>query len=189
MTTSNLKWRLRYILAFFLVCSSASHAALIKYDVGFDGNAVGHMIFDTDIGGTSRQNIWNSLIDWNLSWLGVRFTSANSQAAADRLFIVNSAGTLVQDVDEELVFACLGSFCRVVDLATDDYPLFTSGNGDSLGFYTSDYVGGVVHFNNTLEFFDLTYSAPSAVTVPLPGTTWLFGSAILGLGILKRKKA
>jgi len=184
-----LKHLLLYSFSFILVfgfCSTIE-ASLLKYDVGFDGADVGHMIFDSELG-VGSQNLWDSLIDWNLSWLGVQFTSGNSQAAENRLFVANAAGTPIKDVEEELVFVCISTYCKVVGVEPIKYPRFIGAGGTSLGFHTSDFVDGVLHFGETSSFGPITYSAPSVVPIPSPATSWLFDLGLLLLTLLKRQK-
>lgn len=52
------------------------------------------------------------------------------------------------------------------------------------GFYTSAYVA----LGSGPNFISLGISEVRISAVPLPTTAWLFGSAFLGLSIVRRKK-
>lgn len=182
------KLSLLQLVVITLCVSPSVRAATINYDVAVDGASIGHLVFDANIG-AGEQNLWGSLVGWELSWSGSSLTAANSQAAIDSLFVVDAAGDVITDVVEELVITgctivCSGYF------EPSRYPLFTTPDGSSLGFYNSPVYGGVLLFDDgdgeEVVFSSLAYSGPSAV--PLPAAAWLFGSAVLGLGVIKRRK-
>lgn len=73
----------------------------------------------------------------------------------------------------------------------------TATVGTSLSFYefNSPDLSGVAdvkavgQWSLNLASGTLTYAAPSAPAVPVPGAAWLMGSALLGLGSIARRRA
>jgi hypothetical protein len=181
---------LRLLFGLFALFScSAVNAGLIRYDVGFDEANIGSMFFDADVG-TAGQNLWGSLVDWNLSWSGVEFTSSNSTAASDSLFVVDEAGVVTQDVEEILIFPCGNRFCP--EFVPTKYPLFSGTAGTSLGFFNSPFLTqSVLLFDDgtgkEVSFGASVYSGPSAVSAP--SALWLLASAISVLGVFRRKSS
>ncbi len=178
-----------HLIVLALLFSGSANAELVRYDVHFSGEDLGHMIFDADIG-SGDLNLWSSLVDWHLSWFGAEFNKANSSAVDGALFVVNAAGTVIHDGVEDLIIRCVGPVCSA-EIIPSNYPLFSGLDGiSSLGFHTSDFVEGVLYVDygdvGTLDFGSVSYSGPTAI--PLPATAWLVGSALFGLRAANRGK-
>jgi hypothetical protein len=175
----------------FLACSS-SHAGLLRYDIAFDSENIGHLVFEAAIGG-GTQNLWGSLVNWGLGVDGVYLDSSNSTADADSRFFVDVLGSVIDDGIETIVCTAPPGFpfCAA-ELRVTDNPVFEGVDGSRIGIFQSSIAGGIVDIRyasggSSLNFGTLTYSGPSEVS--LPATLWLFGSALLIMGALKRKKA
>jgi len=107
---------------------------------------------------------------------GAEFMTAFGSAAAE-VSIINSVGTSIMDIYIEDDTA---SPYETVLAPADEYTLFVSmlADADLLSgpdFMTSDASG--------LMFFDIT-----PVVVPIPTAAWLFGSGLIGLVAVARRK-
>ena len=92
--------------------------------------------------------------------------------------VLNNAGAPLLDNDPGWTFAV-------------QFPVGTGIGGQKLG--NDPWVVGEDGGGNQLFDYRLAEGTSgtswSVASVPLPAAAWLFGSALLGLGVIKRKKA
>jgi hypothetical protein len=186
-----------YMFSLSLLACGSAHAALLRYDVVLDEEQVGHLVFDAELGASS-QNLWGSLVDWAVGWDEALLDRSNSTANINGRFFIDASGNVTDDGLESIF--CAGAaagfpFCGPQVIVTGN-PAFEGNDGSSIEFVDSSFVGGVVIIGSAngdfnTEYGTLIYSGPASVShvVPIAATAWLFGSALLGLmGVARRKK-
>lgn len=115
------------------------------------------------------------------------------KALRDQVFLNVIAGDF--DTDPELTRGCgVGdpNICRILtpfglnlELTDVDTLAFRNNNILSDG---SEFIGLAIGEDTTADVI-ATWAVWTPTAVPIPAAAWLFGSALLGLGIVKRKKA
>jgi hypothetical protein len=173
-------------------CSSA-HAGLLRYDMVYDGEPLGHLVFDAQLDAPS-QNLWPSLVDWMLAWNEVVLNPSNSAAAnADSRFVVDALGNVISDSIETII--CTGPFFCAPRHLVRDYPEFEGSDGSRMGFFLNSLQGGALfvtsasgdyYLSRDAHFRRLEYVGPLAV--PLPATIWLLITALLGFVVTSYRK-
>lgn len=176
-----------------LFFGSSAHAGLLRYDMVYDGEPLGHLVFDAQIG-APNQNLWPSLVDWMLAWNEVVLNPSNSAAAnADSRFVVDALGNVIADSIETII--CTGTFSCAPRHLVSDYPEFEGSDGSSMGFFLNSLQGGALfvtsasgdyYLSRDTHLRRLEYVGPSAV--PLPATIWLLIPALLGFVVTSYRK-
>jgi len=185
---------LRLVLALLpvlILYSGYAQAGFLRYDLTFNDEQLGNLLFDAQVG--AGQNLWPSLVDWNLSWDGLLLNSSNSFADPNSLFFVDAFGSVTGNGIEsiECVFPPGSPVCLPTLVVTNN-PAFFGNDGSSIEFNRSagsfsDLLWGDGGNDGSIaEFGTLIYSGPNVV--PLPATIWLIGAALLGLGQIRHRK-
>ena len=177
------------LLTVFILGSGYAQAGFLRYDVTFNDEQFGNLIFDAQVG--AGQNLWPSLVDWNLRWDGLLLNSSNSIADPNSHFFVSASGSVTGNGIEstECVFTPGSTICFPTLVVTNN-PAFLGNDGSSIEFYRSggsfsdllwgdDGNGGPIAESGTL-----IYSGPTLI--PLPATIWLIGGALVGVGLTRR---
>ncbi|CAA0122169.1 Uncharacterised protein [Halioglobus japonicus] len=177
-----------YLFSCLLFFGSSAHAGLLRYDIVYNEEHLGHMVFDAQIGALS-QNLWTSLVDWTLGWDEVVLDRSNSVAAnASSRFFIDAVGNVINDGMEEII--CTGSLGCAPELVVTDNPVFEGSDGSSIGFSRSAIAGGMLTVTSAngdvyRGYRPLVYTGPFAV--PLPATIWLLVIALYGLGVTRHR--
>ncbi len=169
--------KLKYLAAVSLLAlaSAGAHAATLSYDLGSSTNAgtlteiSGSNDYDASMlhNGTSFIDYWTLAITENpAANTSISFTDFTVAGLFDITFTSGSGLTFTSTNDNSYVFEG--------PLSTGTYNIILSGN-------TSGLLGGLysIELNAT----------PTAAPVPIPPAALLFGSALIGLAGLRRKKA
>ena len=101
---------------------------------------------------------------------------------------------LVTEADVTVTYFGTTRFTEVSNINTSHVLLRTTGRSLEILSPTSSWNGSAPHdvdytFSDSSGYVTggVAYITPSQV--PIPAAAWLFGSALLGLGVVKRKKA
>lgn len=117
------------------------------------------------------------------------FTSLNALGAAYEDAVIRNQPWANSNAIALLFMGAVGNDLGLNIGSTSDYgPFFvTYETGLNAAVYRSDGSSGIgaMSRNSSGTFAIVT----DVSAVPLPAAAWLFGSALLGLGVIKRKKA
>jgi hypothetical protein len=161
----------------------------------YDGTATGSFTYDATDGPngtysnvnitTTGTGIWGTgnCGDSALCGTYIRATDLNSPLSATSLQVTP---TLSDPADSTGYYGASLQFVTGLTNAGGTVALYTAGGTDGEGICkNSDCLpagaAGVTAFRG--------FSGGSVSAVPLPAAAWLFGSALLGLGLVRRKKA
>ena len=170
----NFKFLTAAIIIGFMMASTAQASLYTFSQTGFEeGASISGSFEGTDLNssGLIQQD---ELSSFSFSWSGNSLVSAFSQSLSDlNFFSYNPSRSVLGDANPEII---------------------ASNWFTTTGFA---YVSGVGAGSQGGSVLDLTLGTESATTnlvqitpsaVPLPGAIWLFGSALLGLIGVKRRK-
>jgi len=165
----------------FTVDDSASPDYVYNYSWGSDYSVIENVFssaigpFSGNIGGYALSGNGGTAWAYNEDYYGYHYsgTGFSNSTYTDSLssnFQVYSYGNNVIDI-QDLASSFLGN-----------------GNGLYFYLYAYDYLSG--NYNYAYGTFDLvSFTSPGASAVPVPAAVWLFGSALMGLLGLTKKKA
>jgi hypothetical protein len=179
---------------YLTLCAATANAALITYDVDRtigDGSVTGFIETDGTLGNGLSPNIMK---DWSLTLIvpdlvdpGVEFTATIDPGNSNLIF----GSSVINATETELSFD--------FGLAGNDYMLFSGGTtelfwcmetsaGGCNGPDSSEHIGV-----NGVAFYSVPHTGEivfaTATVVPVPAAAWLFGSGLIGLaGIARRKR-
>lgn len=179
---------LSLIAAFMLVISTSSFGAIV-YDVNRTigaGSVTGTVTTD----GTLGVLLTSNFLDWELllndSITSLTLFGPNSGSTNSGLSIV---GSDFSATSSDLIF----------DFNGIGYALFQNPNpGSGINYWcldasncTGEPTGESVYFNGPIQLSSLSGQQviASVSSVPVPAAVWLFGSALMGLVGVRRKKA
>jgi hypothetical protein len=176
--------------ALLLAVSSAASAATVEVRIEQTGIAVGS--FSQDFPDIQSYSLGN-----DFAFFGTRFSLGEAMGAIESVAETVSGGCAASDFDgftagSIAVFNPTTSVCYYSDV------VINAANAGAVGaiMLTSlDSVSGVsAGFAAQVSIPAVVVSAPlgssllAAVAVPIPAAVWLFGSALAGLGWLRRKQ-
>lgn len=179
-----------YLFPLLIFASGSAHAGLLRYEVVFNEQQVGRLVFDAELGAPS-QNLWGSLVDWALGWEEVLLDTSNSTASANGRFFIDASGNVTDDGMESIICTAPPGFpfCAP-DLVITGNPAFEGDDGSSIAFADTAIAGGIflvgrVNGASSTDFGSVVYSGPTVVS--LPATVWLIGAALIGMGGHRRR--
>ena len=180
---------MRFFCLSILLAAGQSVAAPVTWslnDVSFDDGAslTGTFIYDADTNVFSDISIlsqggqgnsgstagWDNNVVFASDELGFELLSANSD-----------------EINIEQFFTCgFGGCLRALSL-TFKSSLTNAGGLVSLGSGSIEQLKPF-GFEDYVDFRNIVSGSVSATVVPIPAAVWLFGSALAGLGIARRRK-
>lgn len=171
-----------------LFASSSAGAATLSFDFLLNDApltpAVGNISFDTLDAGLSSSYNYNNISNFQAS-----FSIGSETWNQNDVFLKHNPNTLSFELS-----GVLGNRALVLDdidngsFDTDIFG-FTNAGGNTLAFSEND--DGIPNLTNDLYSINGsptgTFSAIETSPVPVPAAVWLFGSALAGLFVNKRK--
>ena len=155
------------------------------FPVGAGTNGFGYVVFDTSLaalagptGQVGNQNIPLPTIDLSFDWLGMHWDESNATLG---ILQFNSGILTSLGIDAVVPPNTCGNSFQCVQWGTNDFTVTRNASGVGTSLLTRSGANGVA-------IGTARWSGPLQVDVPEPGTLALFGAALTGLFLVRRRQ-